>query len=104
MTMQCWCLLQRRLLILLKLLKLSDQFAAELDNTIVEEVVVDQDHDSSQDLEAVSKLVGAEWADAAEELSELSEGSVTTEERNLVSVPPTGTTSSGTHDTHDMWA
>ena len=63
-----------------------ESFATELDNTIIEQVVADQDHDMSQDLEAVSLSVGTEWADAAQELSD---GSVTSEERNLTSVTPT---------------
>ncbi len=66
--------------------KALDRFATELDDTIVEQVVADQDHDNSQDLEAALLSVGTEWADAAKELSE---GSVTSEERNLMSVPPT---------------
>ena len=71
-----------------------ESFATELDNTVIEQVVTDQDHDMSQDLEAVSLSVGTEWADAAQELSD---GSVTSEERNLTSVTPT----TGSQDT---WA
>ena len=83
----------------------SSGFDSELNNTIVEELVAedqglvlnqDPDPDSSQDLEVASQSVGTEWVDATEELSEGSETSKEDSELNPVSA--------GLLKSQDTWA